>query len=360
MLCPKCHKTTTLGGKFCEFCGAPLSETAEATRRVTSAQIYTVGRDKACDVVFSDNSVSRKHCTVEKLPDGTYLLRDLGSSNGTFVDGVRVSQKHISATSRIRLGTLDISGADILQKFADKGSSRESGTPKKKSFSSKKRRVFIALFVLFVLFLLWPSKKDDDRAIESATVLVIVETRSGDIGTGTGFFVNKSTVITNRHVVENAKKIVVANRIVGDHTARLIAVAKGQQNDFAALDLGKDIVAPLALATEVSRNEKVYAWGYPGLLIRATDWEGLPDVVSTSGEVNLINNGSVDVIIHSATISQGNSGGPLVNEKGYVVGINTWVVDGKKQERAGEYGMSISSADIINFLKSYGIKYKAR
>ena len=360
MLCPKCHKSVTTGGKFCESCGASLSATAEATRRVTSAQIYTVGRDKDCDVVFSDNSVSRKHCTVEKLPDGTYFLRDLGSSNGTFVDGVRISQKHISASSRIRLGNLDISGADLILKFATKGSSRESGTPKKKFLSSKKRIILIALFVLFALFLLWPSKKDDNRVVENATVFVLVETRSGDIATGTGFFVNKSTVVTNRHVVEDAKTIFVANRIIGDHKARLIAVAKGPQKDLAALDLGKNIVAPLALATEISRNEKVYAWGYPGLVMKYTDWEGLPDVVSTSGEVNLVNNSSVDIIIHSATISQGNSGGPLVNEKGNVVGINTWVIDGKKRDRAGEYGMSISSADLINFLKSYGIKYKVR
>lgn len=360
MLCPRCHKNTTPGGKFCEFCGASLSETAGASQHGPSVQKYIIGRDKDCDIIFSDNSVSRKHCSVEKLPDGTYFLRDLGSSNGTFVDGIRIRQKHISETSRIRLGKLDISGADIIQKPAGKGNNAERKISKKKFFSSKKGKILIALFVLFVLFLICPSPKDETSSVEKATVIVIVKTRGGDTAFGSGFFVNKSTVVTNRHVVEDAKSITVGNKIIGCRPASLIDIAKGDKLDLAALDLGQDIAAPLEFATKVSRNEKVYAWGYPGLLVNTIDWNGLPDVVSTSGDVNLVNKGTASLIVHSATISQGNSGGPLVNERGYVVGINTWVVDGKKHERAGEYGISISSAEIISFLKSCGIKYKVR
>lgn len=50
-----------------------------------------VGRDEGCDLVLEDEKVSRRHCALAPNPDGTVTLADLGSSNGTFVRGERIS-----------------------------------------------------------------------------------------------------------------------------------------------------------------------------------------------------------------------------------------------------------------------------
>jgi S1-C subfamily serine protease len=49
-----------------------------------------IGRDPRCDLVIADEKVSSRHASIETLPDGTLQLTDLGSTNGTVVDGQRV------------------------------------------------------------------------------------------------------------------------------------------------------------------------------------------------------------------------------------------------------------------------------
>ena len=51
----------------------------------------TIGRSRENDVVLLDASLSRVHARIDVEPDGTSVL-DLGSRNGTFVDGIRVTE----------------------------------------------------------------------------------------------------------------------------------------------------------------------------------------------------------------------------------------------------------------------------
>ncbi len=44
---------------------------------------YTVGRAQTCDIAIAHDSVSRKHAEVELRSDGSFMVRDLGSQNGT-------------------------------------------------------------------------------------------------------------------------------------------------------------------------------------------------------------------------------------------------------------------------------------
>jgi RND superfamily putative drug exporter len=55
-----------------------------------SGEGYLIGRDDACDLVLEDESVSRRHATVSILPGGRAILTDLGSHNGTYVNGGRI------------------------------------------------------------------------------------------------------------------------------------------------------------------------------------------------------------------------------------------------------------------------------
>src|SRR5262245_29223806 len=51
-----------------------------------------IGRGRSNDVIIHDNEVSREHCELARV-DNYYLLKDVGSSNGTFVNGQRVDDE---------------------------------------------------------------------------------------------------------------------------------------------------------------------------------------------------------------------------------------------------------------------------
>lgn len=64
---------------------------------------YTVGRAEGCDLVVPDPGVSRQHVRVRRGPEGTEL-EDLGSTNGTYVNGLRVNRCRLRHRDRVRLG----------------------------------------------------------------------------------------------------------------------------------------------------------------------------------------------------------------------------------------------------------------
>lgn len=66
----------------------------------------TLGRDPTCDIVISDPEVSRYHLRLNASPSG-YVIEDLGSTNGTFINNVALSEAYnLQANDAIRLGTM--------------------------------------------------------------------------------------------------------------------------------------------------------------------------------------------------------------------------------------------------------------
>lgn len=72
-----------------------------------SEEITVVGRSRRCDVVLADPNVSRQHVEVRRRGDG-FLLQDLGSTNGTRVNGRDVRQVVLQHGDRIELGTTEL------------------------------------------------------------------------------------------------------------------------------------------------------------------------------------------------------------------------------------------------------------
>jgi len=62
-----------------------------------------VGRGSQADVRLPDPEVSRSHCRIEQL-NGLLLIRDVGSTNGTFVNGSRVAETVLMSGDRVSLG----------------------------------------------------------------------------------------------------------------------------------------------------------------------------------------------------------------------------------------------------------------
>jgi len=69
---------------------------------------YLIGRDDSCGIAYpaDETRVSRVHARLTRRGDGSWLLEDMGSINGVFVDGRRVSAAPVTPSSQILLGTL--------------------------------------------------------------------------------------------------------------------------------------------------------------------------------------------------------------------------------------------------------------
>jgi diguanylate cyclase (GGDEF)-like protein len=80
----------------------------------------TAGRGLDTGLVLDDPAISRRHASFEPLPGGGYVARDLGSTNGTIVDGHRVEEHRLESGDRIQLGP------NVLLRFAITDEAEES------------------------------------------------------------------------------------------------------------------------------------------------------------------------------------------------------------------------------------------
>ena len=137
--------------------------------------------------------------------------------------------------------------------------------------------------------------------------------------------------------------------------------------DLALLKLRKSTdkrkALPIKVATDDNVGESVYVLGFPGNAdndYTAASKYDVSDVSVTNGVINKLvtNNLGVDRIQVDATIHHGNSGGPLVDEDGNVIGVNTNVESNSpfsEQIEADYY--SINASHVIQLLKKNDIEY---
>ncbi|HTP04883.1 MAG TPA: sigma 54-interacting transcriptional regulator [Nitrospirota bacterium] len=78
--------------------------------------LVSIGALPENDLVLTDQTVSRRHAVVEEKADG-YVIRDLNSTNGTFLDGVRVREAYLTPGSVIRLGQTEISFSPLEERI---------------------------------------------------------------------------------------------------------------------------------------------------------------------------------------------------------------------------------------------------
>lgn len=79
----------------------------DGRRLPLSAAVTTIGRDRSADVVVDDPGISRRHAEVRISHDGPHLqvlLRDLGSTNGTYLNGEQIGDEELRDGDRITMG----------------------------------------------------------------------------------------------------------------------------------------------------------------------------------------------------------------------------------------------------------------
>lgn len=92
---------TSLHPRLVDSAGTSFNLVSESSDHIV------LGRGTDVDIRFEDTSVSRRHAEIVVTPAAVYI-KDLGSTNGTFVDGARVQQQQLSDGSVIRLGSTDV------------------------------------------------------------------------------------------------------------------------------------------------------------------------------------------------------------------------------------------------------------
>jgi len=76
--------------------------------RLLPGNARTVGRATGADFIVDAPLVSRVHCRLTALPSGELEVRDLESTNGTYVNGKRIEQARVSPGDRIQIGRLEL------------------------------------------------------------------------------------------------------------------------------------------------------------------------------------------------------------------------------------------------------------
>ena len=185
------------------------------------------------------------------------------------------------------------------------------------------------------------------KQVEQSVVRIDVEGKHGG-GIGSGFVVDATgIVVTNHHVIAGASKAEVSFH--DKKTAEVLGTLYLDKNrDIAVLKIAGDSYSALALAEELPlKGASVTAFGAPvGLSFTAT--EGIVSAVRKIEELKEYTSKTAGTWIQTSTpISPGNSGGPLVNSRGEVVGANTMAM-----VAAQNLNFAISSLDIAEAVKA--------
>ena len=160
---------------------------------------------------------------------------------------------------------------------------------------------------------------------------------------GSGFAIGENCIVTNAHVIENVHSITLTSYEGNKYTASLLGI--DEDKDIAVLII-KDASFPylkMANLSTVKIGDDIYAIGAPkGMAYTLTK-----GTVSTKERI--VENESFIQI--DAAINEGNSGGPLLNDAGEVLGMNTM-----KMTDSEGIGLAIPADRIASTLKELGVE----
>jgi S1-C subfamily serine protease len=324
--------------------------------RVEGAR-FLVGTGSECQLMVADPKVAPLHAYFEIGEGGTVTLNDLGSAEGTFVDGERVdAARVIEGGEEIRVGdTLLVPSLEdpaevqaeepqhppAVMLTTEEGQTLEVVPAGEHRQLRERIRLATVLgagaavlaLVGLVVFLATrgdgkPSPEEIVADATKRTVLIKAKLPQGSSG-GTGFVLDadKGLVVTNFHVVNGGSSFQVGV----DGNLRTATVAGAAPCDDIAVLAVKDkegmVDFPLGSQGDLKQGEQVVAVGYPASA-------SLDDELSsTAGVVSRVE-GSFrapapdapsypNVVQTDAALNPGNSGGPLIDERKKLVGVNT-------------------------------------
>jgi pSer/pThr/pTyr-binding forkhead associated (FHA) protein len=80
----------------------------EKTFRILPGNIRTIGRATGADFIVDAGLISRVHCRLTALADGELEIKDLESTNGTYVNGERIETARLAPGDRLQVGRVEL------------------------------------------------------------------------------------------------------------------------------------------------------------------------------------------------------------------------------------------------------------
>jgi len=176
---------------------------------------------------------------------------------------------------------------------------------------------------------------------------------------GSGFLVADNHVVTNYHVIDGAKNIKLLG-VEGDFTTEHQASVKAVdvQNDLALLQIESKLIklskVPYRFKSSVNTRVGVnaYAMGYPLSNVMGNEVKITDGIINSNSGFK----GSLSLYQFSASVQPGNSGGPLFNSQGDVIGIVTAKL---KSEETESISYAVKADNLMLFLNQAGIEFLA-
>lgn len=200
------------------------------------------------------------------------------------------------------------------------------------------------------------------------------------IQTGTGFMINELSVVTCNHVTQLTDEIMeeaeerygvdeqklrkglsIRISVIRDVSIGAKIDKQSVDMDFAVLKMDDKLAGckslPLRNSGELVQLEDCYALGFPTITTFSQDGVKLTsdDVTITDGKVSKVSTiKGVEYVVNTASVTSGNSGGPLVDENGNVIGI----IQGKQTDGMSDsYSYAIASNSLIETLDKFAVTY---
>ena len=350
-----------------------------------------VGSGRECRLIIHDDSVDPVHAMFEIAEDGDVEVQDLRTKTGTWVNGQRVGgatairdgdQIKIGATvltASLHEPTADDDAGEpavevavppepagdaadeeaIALVTAPEGSHLEVVPEKERRALRERVRLATmvavgaaALAVIAVIAALsvtgddTPSTAEIVKDVTPSTVLVHVSGAIGE-GAGSGWVLDagEGLIVTNFHVVNGASTVSVSGQSSSGE-AKVVAAAPCE--DLAVLKVGNTKglkTLELGSQDKLEQGEDVVAIGYPA---NASNEDKL---TSTAGVVSVVKSSFAfdspdsprysNVVQTDAALNPGNSGGPLVDKKKQLVGVNTAILTSAQGAPVGGQGYAI-------------------
>ena len=189
------------------------------------------------------------------------------------------------------------------------------------------------------------------------SVVSITASTLGTTATGTGVVLSgKGYLVTNYHVIEDAQRLTV--RLTDERELEAAVVGTDPVSDLAVLYIRAEnlTAAQFGDSDALRVGDTVVAIGDPlGVELRGTMTNGIVSAINRDVSVN---GRTMNLIQTNAALNSGNSGGPLINSMGQVIGINTMKIGAFADSSGVEgLGFAIPSAtvqEIVNQLLTQG------
>ena len=197
-------------------------------------------------------------------------------------------------------------------------------------------------------------------------------------GSGTGYLIaSPGYLLTNQHVVGSDQKVFILQQLEGrNEIYEANVLHRDRERDMAIVHTARLPGEPLKFNSDAAQKGlQVFTLGFPGLA-DMENWQTIDQFIDilrasrnyttsshTKGDISRVISETWDsrshrmkIIQHTATIRPGNSGGPLMDLCGRIVGMNTAGITGSRAGSATVY-LASAASEIMQFLNENGVRY---